>query len=290
LLIADLRQPLLEKTNNYIMQAKLKLALLDLYDGEPNQGMRCIKDILNRYRNTIDWQLFDVRQKAEVPDLDFDIYLSSGGPGSPIDGNGVWDARYFDWLESVWQWNAQGNFPKKHVFFICHSFQMACRHFKIGKVAPRHSISFGTFPMHMTDRGIDEPIFSGLPNPFWAADFRKFQVTEPNLKRLDELGAESLALEKIRPYVPYDRALMAVRFSPEIMGVQFHPEADAAGMLEHFRNEERRQYIIETHDEVKYRSMMRDLANPDKIALTNRTVIPNFLNQAIEALQAVAAA
>ncbi len=157
------------------MQAKLKLALLDLYDGEPNQGMRCIKDILNRYRNTIDWQLFDVRQKAEVPDLDFDIYLSSGGPGSPMDGNGVWDARYFDWLESLWQWNAQGNFPKKHVFFICHSFQMACRHFKIGKVAPRHSISFGTFPMHMTDRGIDEPIFRVYPIRFGQPIFVNFR-------------------------------------------------------------------------------------------------------------------
>jgi len=272
------------------MQAKLKLALLDLYDGEPNQGMRCIKDILNRYHHTIDWQLFDVRQEAAVPDLDFDIYLSSGGPGSPLEGDGIWDSRYFDWLDSVWQWNAQDNFPKKHVFFICHSFQMACKYFQVGKVERRHSMSFGTFPVHMTDKGIDEPIFTGLSNPFWAADFRSFQVIEPDLERLEEMGAEILALEKIRPYVPYDRAVMAVRFSKEMIGVQFHPEADAPGMLEHFRDDNRRRQIIEDHTEEKYRTMMRDLSNPDKIALTNRTVIPNFLNRAIKSLQAVAAA
>lgn len=271
------------------MQLKLRLAILDLYNGEPNQGMRCINDIVQQYKDIVEYQIFDVRQKAELPDLSFDMYISSGGPGDPLEGDGIWDKRYYRWLDSVWDWNAQGNYPKKYVFFICHSFQMACHHFKIGRIIPRHSMSFGTFPVHMTDKGIDDPILKGLANPFWAADFRSFQVIEPNVEQLEMLGAEILALEKIRPYVPYDRAVMGVRFSDEMVGVQFHPEADSAGMLEHFKDENRKRYIIEEHTEDKYRTMIRDLSNPDKIAQTNQTIIPNFLNIAIEKLQAVVA-
>ena len=85
-------------------------------------------------------------------------------------------------------------------------------------------MSFGTFPVHKTDAGYRESLFENLPNPFFVADFRRFQVIKPNEKQIDALGAEILALEKIRPYVPFERAIMGVRFSPEIIGVQFHPE------------------------------------------------------------------
>jgi homoserine O-succinyltransferase len=68
---------------------KLRLAILDLYDGEPNLGMDSIIGMVQRYEDQIDWQRFDVRQKAEVPKVeDFDLFISSGGPGSPLDGDG----------------------------------------------------------------------------------------------------------------------------------------------------------------------------------------------------------
>ena len=83
----------------------LRLAILDMYDNTPNQGMRCIKEIVDRFSADVDWSLFDVRGKAEVPDLSYDIYISTGGPGSPFDGDGVWDQAYFNWLDKVWGWN-----------------------------------------------------------------------------------------------------------------------------------------------------------------------------------------
>ena len=49
--------------------------------------MRGFREILERYKekNNLDltYQVFDVRRKVEVPDMDFDIYISSGGPGEP---------------------------------------------------------------------------------------------------------------------------------------------------------------------------------------------------------------
>ncbi|MEZ5039117.1 MAG: GMP synthase [Saprospiraceae bacterium] len=266
---------------------KARLAILDMYDHTPNQGMRCIKEILGQFEEHINWELFDVRGAAEVPDLDFDIYISTGGPGSPHSGDGVWDVKYYDWLSSVWEWNSVADKPRKYVFFICHSFQMACIHFELGQVKKRRSTSFGTFPVHMTDEGVGEEVFDGLPNPFYAADFRDWQVIKPNLDRIAALGAEILAIEKIRPHVPLERAVMAIRFSPEMVGVQFHPEADSVGMLRHFRDPVRREFIVEHHSEDKYQEMIDHLEDPDKIGLTHNLLIPQFLRGAIEQLQEV---
>jgi len=67
---------------------KLKLAILDMYENAPNEGMRCIKAIAQAHADFVDWKVFDVRHKNEVPGNEYDIYISSGGPGSPFDGEG----------------------------------------------------------------------------------------------------------------------------------------------------------------------------------------------------------
>lgn len=263
----------------------LRLAILDLYDNTPNQGMRCIKDIVKRFEHSLEWKVYDVRGKAKVPSLDYDIYISTGGPGSPFDGDGHWDKQYFDWMQSVWEWNLLPGRRKKKVFFICHSFQMAVRHFKLAKVTRRKSQSFGTFRCHKTDKGLSEPLFDGLPNPFYVADFRDFQCIQPDLGRFEALGAEILALEKIRPHVPLERAIMAIRFSEDFFGVQFHPEADPDGMKEHFLDPERQKKIVSEHGKKKYLRMIDHLSESDKIGLTHEIVLPMFLNRAIHSLQ-----
>ena len=261
-----------------------KLAILDLYDNTPNQGMRCIQEIVKNYEKHYDWKVFDVRGKAEVPGLEYDIFISSGGPGSPLDGDGIWDLKYYDWLESVWEWNQNNQRTKKYVFFICHSYQMACKYFDVGEVIKRKSQSFGTFPVHMTNEGIEEDVFQGLNNPFYAADFRDYQVVQPNIERFEELGATMLALEKIRPHVPLERAIMGVRFSDEIVGVQFHPEADPEGMIKHFNEPKRQSQVIESFGKSKLEEMVAHLNDEDKIQMTHNTVLPNFIGRAIEDL------
>lgn len=260
---------------------KLRLAILDMYDGTPNQGMRCIREIVERYRDELEYRVFDVRGKAELPDLSYDIFISTGGPGSPLDGDGHWDRQYFSWLDQVWEWNNTRTQGKKHIFFICHSFQMAVHHFGLSAVTRRKSQSFGTFRCHQTDAGVRDPLFDGLPNPFFIADFRHWQCVQPDEERFDEMGAQILALEKIRPHVPLERAIMAIRFSPEVVGTQFHPEADPAGMLDHFLAPERRQEIVDNHSEEKYLRMINHLNDPDKIGLTHDVILPAFINRSI---------
>ena len=272
----------------------ISIALLDLYEGQANQGMRCIRELLHQFGQnnqlTITLDEFDVRLKQQLPDLSYDIYISSGGPGSPLDSEGSeWENRYFDWLHSVETYNQDSHNPlKKNVLFICHSFQIACRYFKVATVARRRSTAFGVFPVHMLDAGKEEAIFSGLENPFYAVDSRDYQVIEPNMQQLRKLGASLLAIEKERPHVPLERAIMAIRFNKYMVGTQFHPEADASGMSMYLQREDKKHTVIQNHGFEKWRSMIDQLNDPDKIRHTYSHVIPNFLKQATERLVPVA--
>jgi homoserine O-succinyltransferase/O-acetyltransferase len=264
----------------------LRAALLDMYNGESNRGISMLQTMLARYANVLRFDRFDVRAQNELPDLSYNIYVFSGGPGDPMLNDGPWFERYFDLIEQIWQWNNRTDDPenKKHCIFICHSFQMACHHFGLGEVNHRFQMSFGTYPIHKTHHGKDEPFFEGLPDPFYIADFRRYQVVHLNHARFEQMGAQILCMEKLRPHVHYERALMAVRFSPEIFGTQFHPEADPSGLLQYFLEPERKQSIVDEHGEARYNRMIRDLANPLKIQRTFDTIIPNFIENAVEQL------
>lgn len=265
----------------------MKLAILDLYDGTANQGMRCIKEIANYYDTVIEWEIFDVRGKNELPNVaDFDIFLGSGGPGNPIeDVDGVWDKAFFECVDQIFEWNSRADVVKKHAFFICHSFQMVTQHLGLATITKRKSRAFGTFPLQMTDAGQNDLVFQGLPSPFYIADFREYQVVEPEMKIFEKYGASILALEKIRTHVPLERAIMGIRYSDEIVGTQFHPEADPDGMTFHFSQKERKDFIEENFGIEKYHQMIHDLNDDNKIPLTHKTILPNFLNHAIKRIK-----
>ncbi|HUR66285.1 MAG TPA: hypothetical protein VMZ03_08020 [Chitinophagaceae bacterium] len=274
---------------------QVKVAILDLYEGKANQGMRCIRTILKEWAETSDVTLtvkeFNVRLKNELPDTSYDIYISTGGPGDPLISRFEdWDISWCRWLDKMERWNNNpSTTQKKHVFFICHSFQLASRYFNVGLVSKRKSTAFGVFPVHMLEAGCDEPVFDGLRDPFYAVDSRDYQVIQPNHDLLNKIGAKILCIEKSRPHVPYERAIMGIRFNDYMIGTQFHPEADAPGMSVHLQTEEKRKTVIESHGEDKLHSMLSQLRDPDKIMWTYAHILPNFLNEAIGQFHAVLA-
>lgn len=272
-------------------EKKIKVAVIDMNNGFPNQGMRGIQELLQSYREqsqlNITYDLFDLRQKGEIPDLTYHIYISSGGPGSPFDGEGEkWEHDFFFLLDEIEGFNAK-NDDKKHVFLICHSFQLACRKYGLGTVTKRKSNAFGIFPINLTPSGEEEIVFDGLPDPFYSVDSRDWQVIQPNEEDFEQKGAKILAIEKERPHVALERCLMAIRFSDQIIGTQFHPEADPIGMKMYLLQEEKKAAIIENHGDDKYFDMLNSLDDPGRITLTQSVILPNFLNQAIHALQEV---
>ncbi len=257
-----------------------------MYEGAPNEGMRCIKAIVESLTEFVDWDVFDVRSKNEVPEKNFDIYISSGGPGSPYDGEGKeWEKKYFALVDKVWAHNANGYARKKYFFAICHSFQMLARHFALGNVCQRKSTAFGVFPVHKTENAKHDHFFRSLPDPYYVVDSRDWQMIEPDHEKLASMGSEILALEKKREHVPLPRAVMAIRLSDEIYMTQFHPEADAEGMLRHFANPEKRNHIVSNLGEWKLDDMIRSLSDPQKVPLTHKEMLPTFLRSAITRLE-----
>ncbi len=273
---------------NYNNPKAIRIAILDLYDGAANQGMRCIRELVNQFaENTsidVEWDEFEIRKEENLPNLSYDLYISSGGPGSPIDSKGSsWENKFFNWIQSVERYNDQEeNRIKKKVFFICHSFQLACRYFEIAEVCKRKSTAFGIFPMHLMQAAGQEVVFDGLHNPFYSVDSRDFQVIEPNHNRLAQIGATILAIEKERPHIPLERAIMAIRFNENMIGTQFHPEADAVGMKLHLQTDEKKETVVKNYGLDKWQSMIDQLTDPDKIMWTYEHIIPNFLQNAVD--------
>ncbi|SFG59690.1 type 1 glutamine amidotransferase [Pedobacter insulae] len=268
-------------------QKNIKVAVIDMNNGSPNQGMRGIKEILQKYPLDLTYDIFDIRQKGEVPGLDYDIFISSGGPGSPFDGvDSKWEHDFFNLLTEIENFNAH-NEVKKYAFLICHSFQLACRKYGLGKVTKRKSNAFGIFPISLTEDGEQETIFKGLPNPFYSVDSRDWQVIQPKLHNFTERGAKILAIEKERPHVALERCVMAIRFSDQIIGTQFHPEADPIGMKMYLLQDEKKAAIIKNHGSDKYLDMLNSLDDLSRITLTQSVILPNFLDQAIHTLQEV---
>ena len=267
-------------------QPPLKIAILDLYDGIENEGMRGFRDILENYKriNQLDltYQVFDVRKKVEMPGTEFDVYISSGGPGSPLESEGSeWEKKYFNLIDRLEDNNQSNTDKKKYGFFVCHSFQLMCRKYKLGDINMRRSASFGVLPVHQTSAGHKDQVFEGLADPFYAVDSRFWQVIHPNEKRFTDLGMKLLAIEKERPHIDAPRAMMAVRFNEYFVATQFHPEADAKGMKTLLLKDEKKKEVVVEHGLDKYNEMLERLEDPDKITLTQNTMIPNFLNEAI---------
>lgn len=259
----------------------IRIALLDMNNNKANQGLRNIKELTENFKLhseiPVDIAVFDVRYKCQIPQIeDHDIFISSGGPGNPHPDGQAWVQPYANFLDKIYDHNHKSD-HKKYLFLICHSFQVACIHWGLGNVCQRKSYSFGVQPIHKTEDGAEEYLFRNLPDPFYAVDSRAYQFIEPNRDRLQEMGIKICAIEKYRPAVNLERAVMAVRFSKEIFGTQFHPEADPAGLLASLQDEDYKNAMIEDYGMEKYLETLAKLEDEDKIVLTQSQILPRFL-------------
>ena len=265
---------------------KIKLALLDMNNNHANQGMKNIREISQQFKETsaenVEITVFDVRYKNEMPNVEeFDIFISSGGPGNPHREGYEWEQKFADFLDEVWEHNKNSE-QKKFLFLICHSFQLASIHWKLGNICKRKSYSFGVMPIHKTYQGENDFLLKNLPEPFYAVDSRAYQFIEPDHKKLDEMGMKIVGLEKVRPHIHLERAVMAIRFSEEIFGTQFHPEANPEGMIENLKDDNNKIAMIEYYGVEKYLETLDRMDDPDKILLTQAQILPRFLQNAAE--------
>lgn len=259
----------------------IRIALLDMNNNHVNQGFRNIKEISEAFQqnseDNIIIKTFDVRFKDEMPQIeDFDIFISSGGPGTPHREGFEWENRFANFLDTVFKHNKY-NDNKKYLFLICHSFQLASIHWKLGNICKRKSYSFGVMPVHKTEEGKSEFLFKNLQDPFYAVDSRAYQFIEPDHDRFEELGMTIMAIEKFRPHINLERAVMAVRFSDEIFGTQFHPEASPEALIKNLKDDKNKEAMIQNFGMEKYLETMDRIDDEDKIILTRNQILPRFL-------------
>lgn len=268
------------------MDHEIKIALLDMNNNHPNQGMGNIREITESFKHQkgdhVTIEIFDVRYKNEIPNIEeFDIFISSGGPGNPHKDDAEWEPMYANFLNQIWDYN-QNNEQKKYLFLICHSFQLAVIHWNIANVCQRNSYSFGVMPIHKAREGKRDFLLENLPDPFYAVDSRAYQCIDPNLNQLKSLKMTIIAIEKMRPHIHLQRAIMAIRFSPEIFGTQFHPEANPESMIENLKDDHNKNAMIENFGMEKYLETIDRIEDVDKIILTQQQILPRFLQQAYE--------
>jgi GMP synthase-like glutamine amidotransferase len=260
---------------------KIKVAVIDLYNNKPNKEIGCIKEAISEAG--LNFKIFETRYKNDIPDIEYDIFISSGGPGDPFDGEGTsWEKNYFNLLDRINSFNNNSKDEKKYLFFICHSFQLMARYYNFAEVNKAPSKSYGLIPFAITEDGKDDPLFKDLHNPFYATDLREYQVVNPDKKKFEELNAKIISIAHENN--DKDRVLAAVRISDEIVGTQFHPEIDPESMIYYLNQEYRKKHIIEKYGEKRYSEMLDLAMQPDKLLLTRKTVLPNFLKSAIEKL------
>lgn len=266
---------------------KIRVALLDLYNGEKTDAIFMIDNLLAKEMAKFcdiefEYNHFDVRSKNEIADLTYNIFISTGGPGSPDEGEKTqWEKNYFTLLESIYTHN-QNNSRKKYFFGICYSFQLMGRFFGFGDVTKRNNTSLGAVKIQKTESGKFDSSLNGLPNTFYGIENRNWQVINPNNSVLASISGKILALEKAG--YKSDKAMMAIRISNEIFATQFHPEKNSIYLKKFLNETENKKAIIDRLGVDAYDEMLNSAESANGVDLTYNTIIPNFFQDAVNKL------
>jgi homoserine O-succinyltransferase/O-acetyltransferase len=264
----------------------LRLCIIDMNNAHVNQAMRCLRGLASSFfahvqqkNPALACELVEVspRDTGNPVPRDCDLYLSSGGPGSPFDGDGQpWSDDYGRFSDHVVESATRGGEGRQALFAICYSFEMVVRHFKLAHIGPRAERKFGVMPIYMTAEGQHHPLLAAFGDRLFAFEHRNWEAIELDEARLRGLGGKLLARES-RDGVSKGRALLALDVAPGIETVQFHPEADRPGVMNWVARPEQAAAFKAVYGEITYQAMLRTLDDPRRLARTYALVIPGWL-------------
>lgn len=266
----------------------LRICLVDMNNGVANQATRCFRRLNDafakrvRERNPdleVSFRHVQPRNLAELPSDDVDIVLSSGGPGSPHDGfDDAWCVGYRRFLDHAVERNMKDSARAPKLFLVCHSFEIAILHFAVAEMQKRSTTKFGVMPAYITDAGQKTDYVSPFGYRLFTWEHRNWEAVNPDMKRIAELGGQIVSKESHqKAVVNRGDAILGMRFAPGVDGVQFHPEADKAGVLAWIENPEHAATVESAYGPALYAKMVKSLANPTRLARTFALMIPGWL-------------
>ncbi|MGZ6066791.1 MAG: glutamine amidotransferase-related protein [Polyangiales bacterium] len=269
------------------------MCVIDMNAGHQNQAIRCIGVLIDQLearvrlanpRMTLERVHVSPRDKNEpIPD-DCHLYIGSGGPGSPYDGDGqAWAFELADFFDGVVDDNIAHDGKGRSVMAICYSFEMAVRHFGVAEVAPRATRKFGVMPVYTTHEGLNHPLFEPFADRLFAFEHRNWEAIHLDESQMRKTNGRLLARES-RDGVSKGRALMALDFAPGIEGVQFHPEADRPGVMAWVARPDQAEAFKLAYGITTYERMLKTLDDPGRLARTFAMMIPGWMTRKFNAL------
>jgi homoserine O-succinyltransferase len=275
------------------MPKRLTVCLIDMNAGVDNEAMRCFRAIVSAFLarvRGVNPELEPVvkhvqpRNLGELPPAQCDLYLSTGGPGSPFDGyDEPWCTGYRRFLDGIVDEATVRGDLSRSALVICHSFEIAIEHFAFAKMARRKTTKFGVMPVYMTREGEVSPLLSSFGDRLFAWEHRDWEAVGLDLAKLQSLQGELWATES-RDRRSKGEGLLAFRFGPGIEGTQFHPEADRDGARVWIERPEHKKACIDSYGELTYARMLKSLDDPKRIDHTFKTLIPGWLLRRFNAL------
>jgi homoserine O-succinyltransferase len=272
----------------------LRMCIVDMNDGHENQAIRCFRLICTefhkharRWNPDLELQLshVSVRDKNERPPRDCDLYVSSGGPGSPYDGDGKpWVQSYYSFLDEVAEDNVRRGPKAKALFGVCYSYEMIVRHFALATMAPRATRKFGVMPVYTTREGRDHPLLAPFGDRLFAFEHRNWEAIDLDARKLAALGGQLLARESREGQDDKGLAILGLDACPGIETVQFHPEADRAGVVAWVRRPDQAAAFREAYGDETYERMIKTLDDPSRIARTFSMLIPGWMVRKFNAM------
>lgn len=271
--------------------APLRVCLIDMNNGQPNQGIRCLRRILDAFfvpvrkaNPGIEIEVVDVepRTNAAAYPVDCDLYLSSGGPGSPFDGETEEWYRGFGRLVDGLIEEGHALPAPRSMFAICHSFELCVVHTKVARLAQRPNRKFGIMPVYMTEAGMASPLLADFGERLFAFEHRTWEVVDVDQARLASFGGEVWARES-RDGASKGRSISSFRFCPNIEGTLFHPEADREGAVKWLDDPAHVKDVIEAYGELTYKRMVRTMDDPMRLARTFAVLLPGWLSRRFNA-------
>ncbi|MDB5478146.1 MAG: synthase - glutamine amidotransferase domain-like protein [Alphaproteobacteria bacterium] len=244
------------------------LALIDFYDGMEGRGIPSIIAAAEScgYKPV----LFDLRRKNEIPALkDFDVFISSGGPGDP-NVYGEWGPVFFNFAHELFTYNKQNPDKPKDYFAICHSFQMLAHDLKMGVAGLRPEGRLSGIHTQEKIHGELPEIVAGLPDRFDTLENRFYEVVLTG-------GHPDFI-----PFAKREHALTGmVSRDGHFIGTQFHPEATVQGVAGFINDPDNRKTVTELHGAKTLQDMLGRMENVAVshgllIDFLHRSKLPSF--------------
>ena len=161
---------------------------LTMNNGVANEAIRCFRRILNAFvarvraanpRLTVHLEHVQPRNLGELPSHQVDLFISSGGPGSPHDG---WEQRWCTGYRHFLDWMMDAAVHRPDAppagFLVCHSYELAVQHFGFARIRHRGDLKFAIFPAYLTDEGRQTPFLAPFDDRLFIWEHRHWQAVE----------------------------------------------------------------------------------------------------------------